>query len=54
MGYQVACQPLCIEGEDIQQGVKVLSGPFDLSQNSTCVIPETAHPKMLERMEQIL
>ena len=31
MGYQVVRQPLWIEGKDIQQGVKVLSGPFDLS-----------------------
>ena len=42
MGYQVVRQPLWIEGKDIQQGVKVLSGPFDLSQISSDVIPETA------------
>ena len=44
MGYQVVHQPFWIEGKDIQQGVKVLSGPFDLSQISSHVIPETAHP----------
>ena len=44
MGYQVVRQPLWIEGKDIQQGVKVLSGPFDLSQISSHVIPETARP----------
>ena len=27
-----------------QQGVKLLSGPFDRSQISSHVIPETAHP----------
>ena len=35
MGYQVVRQPLWIEGKDIEQGVKVLSGPFDLSQVSS-------------------
>ena len=44
MGYQIVRQPLWIEGKDIQQGVKVLSGPFDLSQISSHVIPETVHP----------
>ena len=44
MGYQVVRQPLWIEGKDIQQGVKVLSGPFDLNQISSHVIPETARP----------
>jgi len=42
MGYQVIRQPLWIEGKDIQPGVKFLSGPFDLSQISSHVIPETA------------
>ena len=37
-------QPLWIEGKDIQQGVKVLSGPFDLSQISSHEIPDTARP----------
>ena len=45
MGYQVVRQPLWIEGKDIQQGVKVLRGPFDLSQISNHVIPETARPR---------
>ena len=44
MGYQVVRQPLWIEGKDIQQGVKVLSGFFDLSQISSHVILETARP----------
>ena len=44
MGYQVMHQPLWIEGKDIQPGVKVLSGPCDLSQISSHVIPETACP----------
>ena len=44
MGYQVIRQPLWIEGKDIQPGVKVLSGPFDLSQISSNVTPETARP----------
>ena len=44
MGYQVVRQPLWIEGKGIQQSVKVLSGPFDLSQFSSPEIPETAHP----------
>jgi len=44
MGYQVARQLLWIEGKDIQKRVKVLSGPFDLSQISSHVTPETAHP----------
>ena len=44
MGYQVVGQPLWIKGKDIQQGVKVLSGLFDLSQISSHVIPETARP----------
>ena len=44
MGYQVIRQPLWIEGKDIQQAVEVLSGPFDLSQISSHVIPETSHP----------
>ena len=37
-------QPLWIEGKDIQPGVKVLSGPFDLTKISSHVIPETACP----------
>ena len=44
MGYQVVRQPLWIKDKDIQQGVKVLSGPFDLSQIPSHVIPETARP----------
>ncbi|KAL9964122.1 hypothetical protein ACROYT_G027706 [Oculina patagonica] len=44
IGYQVMRQPLWMEGKDIQPGVKVLSGPFDLSQISSHVIPETARP----------
>ena len=32
MGRQVVRQPLWIEGKQIQPGVSVLSGPFDLSQ----------------------
>ena len=44
MGYQVIRQPLWIEGKDIQPGVKVLSGPFDLSQISSNVTPEIARP----------
>jgi len=44
MGYQVLRQPLWIEGKDIQPGVKFLSGPFDLSQISSHVIPETVRP----------
>ncbi|KAL9979530.1 hypothetical protein ACROYT_G017206 [Oculina patagonica] len=44
MGYQVMRQPLWIEGKDVQPGVKVLSGPFDLSQISSHVKPETARP----------
>ena len=43
MGYQIVRQPLWIEGKDIQQGFKVFSGPFDLSQISIYVIPETVH-----------
>ena len=42
MGCQVVRQRLWIEGKDIQQGVKVLRGPFDLSQISSHVIPESA------------
>ena len=42
MGYQVLRKPLWIEVKDIQQGVKVLSGPFDLRKISSHVIPETA------------
>ena len=42
MGYQVVRQPLWIEGKDTQQSVNVPSGPFDLSQISSHVIPETA------------
>ncbi|KAL9967113.1 hypothetical protein ACROYT_G025282 [Oculina patagonica] len=34
MGYQVIRRPLWVESKDIQPGVKVLSGPFDLSQIS--------------------
>ena len=45
MGYQAVHQPLWIEGSGIQPGVKVLSGPFDLSQISSHVIQETACPK---------
>ena len=41
MGYQVVRQLLWIEGEQIQPGVKVLSGPFDLSQISSHVTPAT-------------
>ena len=41
MGYQVVRQPLWIEGKQIQPGVKVLSGPFDLSQISSHVTPAT-------------
>ena len=33
-------QPLWIEGRDIQPGVKVLSGPFDVSQISHHVTRE--------------
>ena len=44
MGYQVVLQPLWIMGKDIQQGVKLLSSPFDRSQISSHVTPETAHP----------
>ena len=44
MRYQVIRQPLWIEGKDIQPGVKVLSGPFDLSQILSNVTPETARP----------
>ena len=40
MGYQAMHQPLWIEGRDIQPGVKVLSGPFDVSQISHHVTPE--------------
>ena len=43
MGYQVVRQPLWIEGKQIQPGVKVLSGPFDLSQISSHVTPATTH-----------
>lgn len=45
MGYQAVHQTLWIEGRGIQPGVKVLSGPFDLSQISSHVIQETACPK---------
>ena len=41
MGYQVVRQPLWIEGKQIQPGVKVLSGPFNLSQISSHVTPAT-------------
>ena len=41
MGYQVVRQPLWIEGKQIQPGVKVLSGPYDLSQISSHVTPDT-------------
>ena len=44
MGYQAVRQPLWIEGKDIQPGVKVLSGPFDLSEISSLVTPESARP----------
>ena len=41
MDYQVVRQQLWIEGKQIQPGVKVLSGPFDLSQISSHVTPAT-------------
>ena len=41
MGYQAMSRPLWIEGRDIQPGVKVLSGLFDVSQISHHVTPET-------------
>ena len=44
MGYQAVRQPLWIEGKDIQRGVKVISGPFDLSEISSLVTPESALP----------
>lgn len=44
MGYQAVHQPLWIEGKDTQPGVKVLSGPFDLSQISHHVLPDTTRP----------
>ena len=37
-------QSLWIEGKDIQPGVKVLSGHYDLSEISSLVIPESARP----------
>ena len=44
MGYQVVRQPLWIEGKQLHPGVKVLSGPFDLSQISSHVTPEATRP----------
>ena len=44
MVNQAVRQPLWIEGKDIQQGIKVLSGPFDLTQISSHIIPETERP----------
>ena len=41
---QAVRQPLWIEGSDIQQGIKVLSGPFELNQISSHITPETARP----------
>lgn len=44
MGHNTMHQPLWIEGRDLQPGVKVLSGPFDLSQISSHVTPPTNCP----------
>lgn len=44
-GYQVIRQPLWIEDKQIQPGVNVLSGPFDLSQISIHVAPDTNRSK---------
>ena len=44
MVYHAVRQPLWIEGRGIQPGVKVLSGPFDRSQISSHVLPETTRP----------
>lgn len=44
MGHNAMHQPLRIEGRDLQPGVKVLSGPFDLSQISSHVTPATNCP----------
>ena len=41
MGYRVVRQPLWIEGKQIQPGVNVLSGPFDVSQISSHVTSDT-------------
>ena len=41
MGFQKVGQPLWIEGKQIQPGVKVLSGPRDLSQISIHGAPDT-------------
>ena len=41
MGNEVVCQPLWIEDKPIQPGVNVLSGPFDMSQISIHVAPDT-------------
>ena len=41
---QAVRQPLWIECNDIQQGIKVLSGPFELNQISSHITPETERP----------
>ena len=43
MAFQAMCHPLWIDGRDIQPGVKVLSSPFDLTQISPHVTPDTKH-----------
>ena len=45
MGNEVVCQPLWIEDEPIQPGVNILSGPFDMSQISIHVAPDTNRSK---------
>ena len=39
-GFQEVCQPLWIEGKQIQPGVNVVSGPSDLSQISIHGAPD--------------
>ena len=47
VGYQVVCQPLWIEGKQIQPGVNVLSGPRDLSQIAIHGAPDINLPRVI-------
>ena len=44
MVNQAVRQRLWIEGNDIQQGIKVPSGPFEVNQITSHITPETAQP----------